>query len=96
MSHVTCLRDPAKLLILTDIACLYFFFWFYFQRNTFQAVLASDDNITFVIFLYDKIQWTWGYSAEGIPAQVDTYDIVWLSVRSVELGWRGTGLMGHF
>ena len=65
------------------------FFWFYFQRNTFQAVLASDDNTTFVIFLYDKIQWTYGYELEDIPAQVDTYDIVWLSDL---LSWVGGGL----
>ena len=43
----------------------------------------------FVIFLYDKIQWTYGIKSEGIPAQVDTYDIVWLSDL---LSWVGGGL----
>jgi len=33
-------------------------FHFYFQRNTFQAVLISDTKHAYVIYNYNKIEWT--------------------------------------
>ena len=38
------------------------------QVNTFQAVLATDGNITFVMFLYNDIQWSSGYTTTGFNA----------------------------
>jgi len=51
---------------------------FYFQRNTFQAVLISDTKNAYVIYNYNKIEWTTGTSnggngstgLGGLPAQV--------------------------
>ncbi|XP_071145017.1 uncharacterized protein [Mytilus edulis] len=48
------------------------------KRNTFQAVLITDNKSTFVIYNYNKIEWTTGTSSQGnadtgldgIPAQV--------------------------
>ena len=31
---------------------------YYIQVNTFQTVIASDGEMTFVLFLYDDIQWS--------------------------------------
>lgn len=41
------------------------FYSIYFQRNTFQAVLVADDIHSFVIFNYNKIQWTTGSNSGG-------------------------------
>jgi hypothetical protein len=39
------------------------------QFNTFQAVLATDGNKTFVLFLYQDIQWRYGHrTAIGFSA----------------------------
>jgi hypothetical protein len=39
------------------------------QFNTFQAVIATDGNKTFVLFLYQDIQWQHnGYTAIGFSA----------------------------
>lgn len=46
---------------------------FEFQRNTFQAVLITDSESTFVIYYYNKIEWT-----GTIPAQVQ--DFIWDSI----------------
>lgn len=51
---------------------------FFFQRNTFQAVLITDSTRAFVIYNYNKIEWTTGTASDGnadtglggIPAQV--------------------------
>ncbi|XP_063408932.1 sushi, nidogen and EGF-like domain-containing protein 1 [Mytilus trossulus] len=48
------------------------------KRNTFQAVLITDSKSSFVIFNYNKIEWTTGTASQGnadtgldgIPAQV--------------------------
>ena len=42
------------------------------QRNTFQCVLATNGDSSFVIFLYadNGIEWLWSSDHEGIPAQV--------------------------
>ena len=48
------------------------------QRCTFQCVLVTDGRFAFVMFLYNKIQWTTGTSSGGdadtglggTPAQV--------------------------
>lgn len=32
----------------------------YIQRNTFQAVIATNGSATFVLFLYRDIQWSGG------------------------------------
>ena len=37
----------------------------HFQTNTFQCVLATSEGESFVIFLYEKIQWTTGISSGG-------------------------------
>ena len=31
---------------------------YYIQVNTFQTVIASDGEMTFVLFLYENIQWS--------------------------------------
>ena len=31
---------------------------YYIQVNTFQTVIASDGEMTFVLFLYEDIQWS--------------------------------------
>ncbi|XP_075459355.1 sushi, nidogen and EGF-like domain-containing protein 1 [Ascaphus truei] len=36
--------------------------------NTFQAVLSTDGNLTFILFNYADIQWTTGTASGGIPA----------------------------
>ena len=38
------------------------------QVNTFQAVLATDGSITFVMFLYHAIQWSSGTTTIGFNA----------------------------
>jgi Nidogen-like len=35
------------------------------QTNTFQAVLASDGDKTFVMFNYEKLMWTTGITSGG-------------------------------
>ena len=37
----------------------------YFQRNTFQAVLATDGHHSYAIFNYLKIVWTTGSNSGG-------------------------------
>ena len=34
--------------------------------NTFQCILATSEEASFVMFLYDKLQWTTGGFAGGI------------------------------
>ena len=41
-----------------------------FQDNTFQCVLAVDGDVTFALFIYDTIIWTYGSASGGVPAQV--------------------------
>jgi hypothetical protein len=38
------------------------------QVNTFQAVLATDGNRTYVMFIYDEIQWGSGSAGIGFNA----------------------------
>ena len=40
-------------------------FFFFFQRNTFQAVLVTNGINSFVIFNYDKLTWTTGTASSG-------------------------------
>ena len=39
--------------------------FFFFQRNTFQAVLVTNGINSFVIFNYDKLTWTTGTASSG-------------------------------
>ena len=36
------------------------------QTNTFQLVIASDGSRSFMIFLYEKLQWTTGDASGGL------------------------------
>ena len=66
-------------------------FLFFFQRNTFQAVLVTNGINSFVIFNYDKLTWTTGTASSGNssglggkPAQVCFTFKIFL-IRSFEL-----------
>ena len=39
------------------------------KRNTFQSVIVSDTNYTFVVFNYEKIQW---YSPPNLGGNPET------------------------
>ena len=41
---------------------------FLLQRNTFQAVLITDGQLSFIIFQYSKLWWTTGTMNGGSPA----------------------------
>lgn len=38
-----------------------------FQTNTFQAVMATDEILSYCIFNYDKLMWTSATNAGGGP-----------------------------
>ena len=42
-------------------------FWNILQRNSFQCIIATNEVDTFVIFIYDDIQWTTGKESNGRP-----------------------------
>ena len=41
---------------------------YYIQVNTFQTVIASDGEMTFVLFLYDDIQWSNEFTRIGFDS----------------------------
>jgi len=41
-----------------------------FQTNTFQAVLLMDDQDTYVMYNYERINWSYGAASLSTPAQV--------------------------
>lgn len=41
------------------------------QTNTFQCILAVDGDVTFALYVYDTIIWTYGSASGGIPGQVN-------------------------
>lgn len=41
------------------------------QTNTFQCILAVDGDVTFALYVYDTIVWTYGSASGGIPGQVN-------------------------
>lgn len=45
-----------------DIVC---FFSLFAQKNTFQAVIASDGSESYILFLYGDLQWSTGDSDGG-------------------------------
>ena len=41
-----------------------------FQRNTFQAILVTNNVHSFIIYNYGDMEWTYGSASDGIDAQV--------------------------
>lgn len=69
---------------LKKIILTYFIPWL--QSNTFQVVLTTDGQRTFVIFLYSKLDWTTGRlnagnteGLDGHPSQVWLQPFLYLS-----------------
>ena len=51
--------ETLKLVLLMSLS------FFFFQRNTFQAVLVTNGINSFVIFNYNKLTWTTGTASSG-------------------------------
>ena len=47
---------------------MYVFTKVYLQVNTFQTVIASDGEMTFVLFLYEDIQWSNEFTRIGFDS----------------------------